>query len=164
VKDTELTHSQAYELWSLFGESMGIENLRKAYGSYWPRFPVFGERIWCFSDPDEKIGWAALRPDPVDPVVWQISGVFFPFRDLGYMREIFRWCIKKTFTEYPKSQAMFYSISKRNQRFLDWNLAETRKINSKMEKVGEINFPDPYIIFAIKEGKIYGSNHPEIAE
>ncbi len=160
MKEMELTPEQTYEMWKTFGIYIGLEELKKAYGFYWPREVVSGERVWEFlDDQNNRIGWCALRLDPIDPMVWQISGVFPQFKGKGHVREIFKWCIKKTFTEWPKVKAMFYSVSKANAGFLEWNVNKVKDDSSKTI-VGEINFPPPgYVIFAVVNKILKGENY-----
>ncbi len=148
----ELSHSDAYLMWVEFKDAIGEVEMKKIFGNYWPRSPVSDERIWATYDEKlNRVGWCALRLDPVDPVVWQISGVFPEFRELGYMKSMFKFCIKTTFHEWPNVEAMFYSISKSNPSFIEYRKKSIEKqIVLGDTFVGEINIPSPgYVIFAI---------------
>ena len=148
----ELTGEEVYSLWLKFKESVGQETLTKAYGSYWPRQVVDGEKVWEAIDNNNLVGWCALRKDPVDPIVWQISGVFFEHTNKGYVKDIFRWCIKTTFELWSNVDAMVYSVSKCNSGFIQYqfDFIDKKKPPEKFF-VGDINFPEPgYMIFGVK--------------
>ncbi len=137
------------ELWNKFAEDIGIENVRAAYGKYWIREKAYRENVWEVYSEDVLVGWCSLRPDPIDPVVWQISGVFPEFSKHKFVRIIFRWCVDKTFSEWENAEAMFYSVSKSNTGFLEWNMKKVKEEEDKIV-VGDINFPPPgYVIFAV---------------
>ncbi len=141
----ELTHSEAFKLWQQFGEEIGNEELRQCYGSYWPRQPVQGERVWEVFD-FQRVGWLSLRPDPVDPVIWFVVGILPQYQRAGASKEIFRWAARKAFEEWPKAEAMIFAVNKKNEQYLK---VQEKTINKV--KMGELLFPSgSYVLFGVE--------------
>lgn len=132
-----------------YSEAIGIELTRKLYGEYWPRLLVLNECLWVAYEADKQCGWVALRPDPVDPIVWEMLGIFPDFQHKGYMKEIFKWAVLKSFSLWP-NRAMCYAISKHNPDFIEYNYRKTLKHPETRCVMGETYWPKPgYVIFAI---------------
>lgn len=139
----EVTFKRAYDIWWAFGQAIGMDNLRAFYGKNWPRIPVDGERIWLFLEGEKRVGWASLRPDPVEPFVWQNLGVWPEFQSKGLMKEVQRFLLRMAFKEM-KAEAILIAISRNNQSLLNSR-------QKYLEIAGYIDFPEPgYVYFIIR--------------
>jgi hypothetical protein len=146
--EIELTSDEAFNLWSLFANQIGMKATKEAYGKYWVRRPVIGERIWSlYDEQNELVAWCGLRPDPIEPVVWHIQGIFPKFSKRGYSKDIFKWCLRKTFEEWKNAEAMFFEISKTNISYIEWQREKIREGKSTVKEVGEM---PGYTIFAVE--------------
>jgi hypothetical protein len=153
----ELSSYEAYRLWEKFGEDLGIGHLRSTYGNYWIRQPVQGERVWVVYDKDEnRVGWVAMRPDGVDPMVWQASGIFSPYRGHGYSKEMLLWSSDTSWAIWGV-KVMLFEISNHVmlQSYIRYHYERIFNKTIPGEFVaGYINYPTPgYVIFGLERGK-----------
>jgi len=150
MRIVELTRDQVFKMWEEFGLSIGTENLRLAYGLYWPRQPVDGERVWLHFEGDKKISWVSLRPDPVESIIWFSLGIWPEFQNKSYTSIFFRWAIKTTFI-FWKAEAMAFAISKNNSKYIQWIMSKVGRGNKvEMKYIGELIYPEPgYAYFII---------------
>lgn len=141
----ELSFDEIYSMWKEFSDDIGIEWTKKAYGDYWIRKPVEKERVWIFFYEGKRVGWVSLRSDPIEPIVWQASGVWSEYQQSGIAPLMLKWCVKKSFELYPEAKAMFWAVSKYNPKFIEWNRQMLK--NEWSIEAGEINFPKPGFIY-----------------
>ena len=140
----EIPAEQVLVFWEGFGKAIGIETLKKTYGDYWPRSPVYGERVCAVWNENEIIGWISLRSDPVEPIVWMALGVWPKYSKTGNAKAMFKWSIGRAFYLYPDAEAMFWAVSNNNPDLVNYN-------KGKASIVGGIHFPEPgFTYFAIK--------------
>jgi hypothetical protein len=148
----EIPAERVLSFWEGFGRAVGVENLRKAYGDYWPRGPVYGEKVWAVWGEGGVIGWVSLRPDPVEPIVWMALGVWPRYNKMGNSKAIFKWSIGRAFYLYPNAQAMFWAVNNDNLDLLNYNKGTS-------PVVGGIHFPQPgFTYFAVKNKYRGGSD------
>lgn len=149
----ELSSIEAFDLWKEFEKEIGSNEMKKCYGSYWPRQVVYQERVWAVFDFFEnKIGWVSLRPDVVDPFVWLNMGIFPEFTGKGMSSIIYKQFLKVAFTEWKNAEAVFNEVSKSHEQYLKWTLNAVGNPENNKICIGEINFPSPgYVIFCTKK-------------
>ncbi len=117
----------AYRMWQEYGEAIGQEALRAAYGDYWPRRQVYREEIFVFRQAQERIAWCSLRPDPVDPLVWFTAGVWPAWQDRAVVQEVRAWAINLALQWWPQATGLAMEI-------LDTNLAYAVSMRARIEK------------------------------
>jgi len=150
----EVTPGEAYSIWQDFADDIGLEHMRQTYGRYWPRHPVENESVYkALNEKNERVGWVAIRPDPVDPIVWQCSGVFEKFRGNSFSKTILQWSALKSH-ELWNVEAMLFEISNHVllQPYIQYHIKRIFEKRIPGEyAAGFINTPDPgYTIFGIK--------------
>lgn len=93
VRELHADSDACFVYWHAFGDAIGLDRLREAYGDYWPRRPTPGEQVFAFSDPETggEIGWASLRRDPVDNFARLALGVWPRFQGKGWAHKIREW-------------------------------------------------------------------------
>src|SRR4030042_5251873 len=118
MKSRKISQTQAAALWHKFGEAIGFDMLRTNYGGNWPRSPVAGESVFTFgNDQGERVGWASLRLDPVEPIVWLVMGIWPEFQKQNHAHEITRWAMKKVFSG-TEANYIIIAISRDNREYL----------------------------------------------
>ncbi len=150
----ELSSFEAYELWTDFCQDIGLEHARQTYGAYWPRNMAENERVWKVQGKNSnRVGWVSLRPDPIDPMVWQASGVFSPYRGNGYSKEILQWSSKVS-EDIWGVKVMLFEISNHPLLFTYHEYHRQRIFNKKIPGefvAGFISVPSPgYTIYGIQ--------------
>jgi hypothetical protein len=143
-----LTPGDAFVMWKRFCDAISIEKAKACYGAYWPRTPEVNEIVWKWMDGDNWIGWSAIRKDILESVVWLIFGIMPEYQGNSYSKEIFRFTIKQAFTLFGNTEWVFAAISKRNPNYLNSHLKQM--VDSKWVIAGEMDKPEPYIIFGLE--------------
>jgi hypothetical protein len=95
-----LTDADATALWAAFGDAIGREALRAAYGAYWPRQPVAGEDVWLFRDAADPVAWVSLRRDPVEPWAWFTMGVWPTWQRQQVAARVREWAATLAFERW----------------------------------------------------------------
>lgn len=145
-----LDREEVFDLWCKFGDAIGIDLLHDIYGPYWPRKPVHGELVFRWFNDKKLIGWAAIRHDVLEPIMWVALGIFPQYQNDGYSTKIFDKTIKMGFEMWPDLQWVFAAVSKNNLRYYCY----MKDQEDKWELAGEINIPEPgYTIFGLKKSK-----------
>ena len=148
----QLTPFEITRLWQDFVDDIGLNHARETYGAYWPRERAIGEKVWAVYNEDERIGWVAIRPDGVDPFMWQCSGIFSPFRGNGYSKEILLW--SSDMSKESGFDVMLFEISNHVllQPYIQYHIKRIfdKKIPGEFV-AGFISYPEPgYTLFGIK--------------
>jgi hypothetical protein len=152
----QLVPLEITELWQAFVNDIGLEHARQTYGKYWPRPRAWFEKVWAVSNSDnERVGWVSIRPDGVDPFVWQASGIFSQHRGHGYSKEILRW--SSDMSKEMGFDVMLFEISNHVllQPYIQYHIKRIFEKKIPGEFVaGFINTPEPgYTIFGIKRNE-----------
>ena len=79
--------------WRAFGQAIGIDALRRAYGPAWPRAVAPGEAVWRVLDGWETAAWLSIRVDPVEPWAWYAAGVWPAWQRRGIVHELRAWSL-----------------------------------------------------------------------
>lgn len=133
-------------LWTAFGDAIGQEQLRAAYGSYWPREAVYGERVWRFTEFGQDVAWSAARRDPVEPLSWIMLGVWPAFQRRGYADIIRAWTAGTAFAWWPEVDAVGVAILHSNPTHLArWASKDGWRF------VGALEYPAPGHSIFIRE-------------
>ena len=158
----EVDSIEAHSIWCDFADDIGLEHMRQTYGRYWPRYPVRDERVYkALNTGGERIGWVAIRPDPVDPMAWQCSGIFERFRGNGFSKIILQWSAMKSYKLWGV-EAMLFEISNHVllQPYIQYHIKRIFEKRIPGEYVaGFINTPAPgYTIFGIMLDEFLAQN------
>jgi len=151
----KLSSAGAEALWRAFGETIGLEALRAAYGPYWPRPAMPDEMVLVFeaavrwdrscqqpgaSDP---MAWGSARPDPVDPVVWIATGVWPQYQRAGLVGRIRDALMARARARWPE-RLLMASVLKSNTPHLE---RLRRQTPSGWREVGYRDVPAPGEVF-----------------
>lgn len=147
------------ELWEDFGKIIGLESLHNLYGDYWPRDPIPGEIVFVWHDENRYIGWMAIRPDPVEQIMWIIAGILPQYQDQDYHKIMFIKTITEGWEIYSHIKWVCMSISHHNTRFIKYLDNLTKEV-CWFRRVGGMDIPPPgYIVFALEKEKYLKSKN-----
>jgi hypothetical protein len=153
IETQELDHSEAHEMWKEFGEAIGQKNLEAFYGKNWPRYPVDSEAVFECFDTGKRVGWFAIRLDPVEPYAWIIHGIWPEFQGWGYSKEIGKISNRMAFQRWNDIDYIMFAVSLSNQDYCNSFLLR----NKYVESAGVIRIPKPgYILFSFKRRREEG--------
>ncbi len=151
-----LNPDDIFNLWSIFGEAIGMDKLHQFYGNYWPRKPLSGEMVWKWTKGNKTIGWSAIRQDILDPIIFLMVGIFPEHQYLGNSKIIIRWTVEEGFNIFSDCSWLFVAVSKKNKDHLETRMRYQAKHPTKWIIAGEMNVPEPgYVIFGIERDRFF---------
>jgi len=151
-------HEEARNLLFQFSKAMDPDELRKTYGTNWPRAPIPRERFYLFTDArtDERVAWGMIRMDEVDAFFHRLIGVWPHYQGRGLVKDIADMITHAGFEEWPSAEGCMSMVLNTNP-YQDKRLkamSDGRMVNIF---AGKVFFPEPgHVLFWLSKEKFYG--------